>query len=309
MSISRPSPWLDWGLRLALGTGVGHWLIPRYLGRRLTRAHRRRLRQTPSHLGLSWEPLSCQTGEGYRLAGWVVSPDQAKATVVMFHGMKRNREVTLSRTAFLVAAGYRCVAFDHRAHGESQGQRSSFGYHEAGDVAAVLSLVRQRWPNQPHASLGISMGAAALCFASEHSRQCQALILESLYPDILAAWAKRMPAYRCPSLSRLTPSLIRRCEQILQARFEDVAPSRRIADLAPTPLLILTGEHDHLAPPEEAQALFAARRGPGEMWIAPGARHNDVCEVGGQAYCEILLGFLDRWVLSKTAESRSERAA
>ena len=104
------------------------------------------------------------------------------------------------------------------------------------DVAAVLSLVRQRWPEQPHAALGMSMGAAALCIAADESRHCHALILEGLYPDILAAWAKRLPRYRCPSLARITPALIRRCEEVLGARFEDVAPRERIARLAPAPL-------------------------------------------------------------------------
>ena len=34
---------------------------------------------------------------------------------------------------------------EHRLHGESGGRKSSFGYHEGRDVAAVLNLVRDRW--------------------------------------------------------------------------------------------------------------------------------------------------------------------
>ena len=104
--------------------------------------------------------------DGLRLAGWVVTPSRPRATVVICHGVRSNREATLGRIAFLTAAGYRCVAFDHRAHGASPGKRTSFGYHEARDVAAIHALARGAWPRQPCAALGISMGAAALCFAA-----------------------------------------------------------------------------------------------------------------------------------------------
>src|SRR5207245_2525664 len=113
---------------------------------------------TPSDYGLSWEPLHCLTADNLRLAGWVVSPAQPRGTVVLFHGVRRSRVNTLSRTAFLVAAGYRCVAFDHRAHGESNGRRTSYGFYERYDVVAVPDLARHPWPDLPLALLGRPMG-------------------------------------------------------------------------------------------------------------------------------------------------------
>jgi len=58
--------------------------------------------------------------------------------VALFHGLRDNRGYLLGRTAFLAAAGYRCVAVDHRAPGETGGKRTSFGFYESRDVAAVL---------------------------------------------------------------------------------------------------------------------------------------------------------------------------
>src|SRR5205807_827090 len=111
-------------------------------------------------------------------------------------------------TAFLAEAGYRCVAFDHRAHGESDGKRTSFGYHERRDVAAVLALVRASWPAQPRAVLGLSMGAAALCYAAEHVRGFNAVILESLYHDIASAFANRINSTYPASFRRLTRGVL-----------------------------------------------------------------------------------------------------
>src|SRR5439155_19498212 len=101
---------------------------------------------TPAALGLDWGPLACRTSDGLLLKGWGVAPPAPRATVALFHGLRQNRAQALDRMALLVRAGYRCVAFDHRAHGESGGRRTSFGFREARDVTAVLDLVADRWP-------------------------------------------------------------------------------------------------------------------------------------------------------------------
>ena len=51
---------------------------------------------------------------------------------------------------------------------------------------------------------------------------------------------------------------------------------------------------DLLAPPADTRRLWATYVGPGEHWLVPGAGHNDVCEVSGDAYRWRVLDFLDR---------------
>src|SRR4051794_4985553 len=109
---SRPplqESWLaDMLSGLALATGVGYVAAAYTMSRWLTRASPRRLQRTPTEYGLPWEPLECRTADGLRLAGWVVTPARPRATVLLFHGIRENREQTLDRTAFLAVAGYRC---------------------------------------------------------------------------------------------------------------------------------------------------------------------------------------------------------
>ena len=80
---------------LATVSGVGYLATAYTISRWLTRGAPGRLPETPSDRGLGWEPLECRSGDGYRLAGWVVSPPGPRGTVVMFHGLRSNRQVLL----------------------------------------------------------------------------------------------------------------------------------------------------------------------------------------------------------------------
>ncbi len=283
-------------IRLGLRTRAGRLAALHLFARWLTRPMRQRILRTPSDLALAWEPFACRSEDGYRLRGWVVSPPAPRATVLLFHGIRNTREQTLSRLTFLVPAGYRCLAVDHRGHGESQGRRATFGYTERHDVQAVLGHALERWPGSPMAAVGLSMGAAALCYgAADFRRHFRAIVLESLYHDIVTAFMNRLRLGQYPPFVRsLAGDILRQCERQVGAPAQRLTPADHIADFAPTPLLFVTGTADQHSTPDEAERLFARRRGPAELLLVPGADHHDVCETGGEAYRRHLLAFLGR---------------
>jgi alpha-beta hydrolase superfamily lysophospholipase len=297
---TRPTGLRDVLARLALSSGVGYAAAAYTASRWLTHPTPGKPQQTPADHGLVWDRLECRTADRHRLIGWVITPQVPRATVVLFHGVHHNREQTLGRSLFLTAAGYRCVAFDHRAHGESTGRRTSFGYHESRDVAAVLDLVRQTWPRQPYVGLGISMGAAALCFAADAVRGCAAVVLESLYHDVASAFASRLAGYP-PWFQRLSRGAVWVTERRLGLRLAQVTPAEHIGRLAPAPVLLVTGADDPHAPPGDARRLWECCRGPRELCVVPHAGHRNLLETGGQLYQQRVLEFLDRWVLASRA--------
>ncbi len=262
----------------------------------LTRAARGGPARTPADFGLTWEPFACFAADGVRLAGWVVAPAAPVGTVALFHGVHAGREQTLGHVRFLAPAGYRCVAIDHRAHGESGGRHTSFGYHEARDVAAVLAEVRRRWPDGPLAVLAVSMGAAAVCYAADAVRGCDAVILEGLYHDIDTAFANRLRDGYPLQFRLLAPGLLRLTEARLGLRRSWLRPSEHIGRLAPTAVLLLTGENDKRATPDEARRLFERCGEPRQLWVVPGAGHGDLCESGGESYRQRVLTFFGRWM-------------
>ena len=65
-------------------------------------------------------------------------------------------------------------------------------------------------------------------------------------------------------------------------------------DKLKAPLLIIHGAQDEIIPVEMGRRLFAAARDPKELYIIPGAHHNDTYLVGGPAYFERLKSFIDQ---------------
>ena len=265
----------------------------------LTRPTRSKPTRTPSEHGLAWIPAECLTADGIRLVGWVLDPPASRATVVLHHGLRANREQILDRAAIFARAGYRCVAFDHRGHGESAGGYTSFGYHEGRDAGAVLKFVRERWPDQPCAAVGLSMGAAAICFAAEQTSHYDALVLESLYHDIASAFTARLTTMYPIWFRPLVRGIVWITERRLGVRLASVVPAEFVGKLAPAPVLLLTGTDDDHADPSSVKRLFERCGEPRELWLVPGAHHADVLEVAGKAYEERVLEFFERRLFTR----------
>jgi len=279
---------------LAMTSGIGYVATAYAVSRWLTRPSPGNPGAPPVADGLTCVDLECRTEDGLRLAGWLVSPPDPRGTVALFHGLRGNRGKILDRIAFLTAAGYRCVAFDHRGHGRSAGRCTSFGFHESRDVSAVVALIDERWPAQPRAALGISMGAAAVCFAAAGTTRWSAVILESLYHDLASAFQARVGNSFPPWFQRFSRGVIWVTERRLGLRLPELAPIDHVPHLAPAPVLLLTGSEDPHAPPEDVGKLFGNCRGPSEFFLIPGADHDDVFERGGAFYQEIVRSFLQR---------------
>jgi alpha-beta hydrolase superfamily lysophospholipase len=293
--------WSSLLMALVIGTGVGYVIATYLASRWLTRSRKRPPRETPTDYGLAFDTLTCTTADGLRLVGWLVEPPSPRGTVALFHGLRCTRDLVLERMAILARAGYRCVAFDHRAHGQSQGRTTSFGYYEGRDVAAVLDLVKKRWPAQPRIALGISMGAAAICFAAEWVRGADAVVLESMYHDILGAFTTRVSAGFPRWFGWLSRGIIWVTERRLALRLADLTPADHIGRLAPAPVLLITGTEDSHATPDDARRLFERCRGPRELVLVNGAAHTDLLEVAGTMYAERVLGFLERCIPAAVA--------
>ena len=216
--------------------------------------------------------------------------------IVICHGVGANRSDFTELAVSLSKRGYVVLLFDFRAHGESEGSRTSLGYHEQKDIVAALDLLKAR-PDIDTGHIGIygfSMGGSAAILAAAQTKAFRAVVVDSAFTSLRDQARDAITGfYHLPSFPFL-PLAIMGYQLYFQASVDSVSPVRVIGKVAPTPVLIIAGEGDALIPAENGRRLFAAAQEPKELWIIPNADHGATMVAAGGAYEKRVGEFFDR---------------
>jgi alpha-beta hydrolase superfamily lysophospholipase len=274
------------GLLAGLGLGLG---LDWEAGSLLTAPHQGRM-ERPSNLEYTVESVAFPSASGALVQGWLIPAPDARGTVILMHGVRADRRTLLNRVPFLHAAGYAALLFDFQAHGETSGKQITFGYLESLDATAAVAFIRQKHPGEKIAVLGISMGGAAALLA-QPPLAANALIVESVYPTLEQAVADRLIVRFGPWGKYGAPLLTWQLKPRLGIGLEDLRPIRA-AERITTHKFFLAGSADRLTTLPESQALYDAAAGPKQLWVVPGARHEDLHEYAPVEYERQVLAFL-----------------
>lgn len=222
------------------------------------------------------------------VAGWFVM-GQGRGAVLLLHGVRADRTQMLGRARLLQAAGYSVLLIDLPAHGESSGERVTFGAREGAGVSAALRYLQERLPEERVGVLGVSLGAASLVL-SRPSPPPSAVILESMYPSITEAVANRL-VMRLGSIGHLVaPLLLWQLPMLSGITAEQLRPLAAISELR-TPLLIAAGTDDRHTTWLETERIFSAANEPKELWAVRGAAHVDLHSYDPATYKARILTF------------------
>lgn len=235
--------------------------------------------------------VSVPSGTGQPLAGWFAPGRPGHGAVLLLHGIRSDRRALAARMTMLARSGMAVLAIDFRSHGESAGKAITLGHLESRDVVGALAWLRGTVPDERIGAIGLSMGGAALLLAKP-TAPVDAMVLESVYPDIDSAIANRMTSVLGPRLGPAFTPLFTAIGMGLTGL--DPSQLRPIEALAHYrgPVLILGGALDRATPPSETQALYAAAPGPKALWLVEGAGHVDLAVAAGSDYEERVPAFL-----------------
>jgi alpha-beta hydrolase superfamily lysophospholipase len=119
---------------------------------------KRPITSTPAN---PYQAFQVTTFDGVALEGWYVPKQNAKGTVILFHGHGGNRSGVVNEADAFNNFGYNVCMVDFRAHGNSQGNTCTIGYRESADVKAAYDYVTVK--GEKNIILwGISLGAATI---------------------------------------------------------------------------------------------------------------------------------------------------
>ncbi len=226
--------------------------------------------------------------------GWLARGTHGGDVVVLVHSIRSNRVEMLSRAKFLNARGYGVLLIDLQAHGETPGQRITFGARESEDVEAAVTFLQENFPSARIAAIGVSLGAAAIVLA-QRALKLDAVVLESLHPTIEEAVENRLRLHLGEFGTSLSPLLLSQLSFRLNLSPSELNPITRIGDLN-APVLLISGTDDRHTTVAEAERLFAAARQPKELWIVPGGGHSNMHAYAGKQYENRILDFLERYM-------------
>ncbi|MBT8447156.1 MAG: alpha/beta fold hydrolase, partial [Gammaproteobacteria bacterium] len=222
------------------------------------------------------------------VAAWYGSNGQAENAVLLLHSVRATRREMVPRAQFLLAAGFAVLLIDMQAHGETPGARIGFGYEESRDVLDAVAFLRKRHGNI--GIIGMSLGGAAAIFASG-SLEVEAVIAEAVYSDLATAAENRLRIHLGPVGPPLAPLLLWQLGARLERPIEILSPAAAVADLK-APLLVIAGELDERTTLSDSMELYNNAREPKELWVVPGAKHQNYHEYARADYERLVLQFL-----------------
>lgn len=236
------------------------------------------------------------------VAGWEVPGRPGLGAVLLLHGIRADRRDMVERARWLKRNGFAVLLIDLPAHGETAGERITFGVEESVAVRAALARMRSDFRGERIGVIGESLGAASLVLAQPEPPP-DAVVLESMFPTIEEAVADRLALHLGPWARSMAPLLLWQLPARLGVRPEQIHPIESLA-LLHAPVLVAGGSRDRNTRREETERIFAAANPPKELWIVEGAQHQDLYAFDRAAYEAKVLPFLQRYLGGDAAAGR-----
>jgi fermentation-respiration switch protein FrsA (DUF1100 family) len=234
------------------------------------------------------------TSESDFIVGWIIRGEARLGAVLLLHGVRANRLEMLERAKFLARAGYSVLLIDLPGHGESSGEKISFGARESAGVAVAMNYLHRELPGERIGVIGVSLGAASLVL-SQPQPAPDAVVLESMYPTIEEATEDRLAIRFGAAGAKLAPLLYWQLRLQIGVSAKDLRPIDKIAALG-CPLLIASGTKDRHTTWSESQRIYSAALAPKELWAVEGAAHVDLYRYAPAEYERRILEFFSRYI-------------
>ena len=256
-------------LLLALGGAAMGALTARSLTRRAAA-------RAPEPPPPGWEAISLTSTDGTRLGGWLRRGDAGAPCVLALHGNGSSR-TGLRAVLDVLSEDDTCVlALSLRAHGDSEGEVNDFGWSAARDVRAGIDFLRQELPERRRFIFGTSLGAAAALYAAKDTGTLvDGYALESPYRDLETAVRNRLRMRLGPVAPLAFVTLWPWGSLALPVDPALLRPVDAVRHVpASVPVLLLAGERDAHATPEEVEAIAASVPGPVRLERFANAAHG-----------------------------------
>ncbi|MDP6455085.1 MAG: alpha/beta fold hydrolase [SAR202 cluster bacterium] len=277
---------------LVMYAGVGYLIAAGVTG-----AEREDLEDSLAAHGIAFEDVDFESRTGdVSLNGWYVAGQPSSPTIIFVHGIgsQRTGDLMTEFAATLYGEGFGFLMFDLRAHGLSEGDKTTGGYHERFDVLGAFDYLQTRGiaPGKIGV-LGLSMGAGTSAMTAAEESAITALVLDSPYA-VASELIAQETARKTPFPEWLVPMFIPMAKMWADLLYDiDVnamAPEKVVSQLG-YPIMVIYGTGDTRIPVDHGQRVFDAAPQGSVLWAVEGSDHLDAYIEHPDDYAERVIGY------------------
>ena len=224
------------------------------------------------------KPLTAVAYDGKLLSGFLVPCDNARATIILFHGWRSSWKLDFcSVFEYYNSLGLNIIAVDERAHGESEGQFITFGIRERHDVLTWVTYAAQLLgEDEPIFIDGVSMGATTVLMAADFDfpanlrgiiADCGFISPYTIMDSVIMRANPHLP--RKPILW-----LLNIFTQLFAGFSLNEHSTLQALRVTKYPVLMVHGTADSFVPYEMSQLGYDACTGDKELILVEGAEHG-----------------------------------
>ena len=251
-----------------------------------------------SHYDVSWYDACEKTDytisgyDGYVLHAQLLScPSGGSRYVILSHGYTDNRLGSLKYARLYLDAGFNCILYDLRGHGENEKAICTYSILESRDLAAVIRDTKKRFGQDITLGLhGESLGAATSVAVLAYEQGLAFVTADCGFADIRNVLRGAVRHMHLPSPVVSIASLA--CRLRYGYFFGEMRPVGALRGNT-VPILFLHGEEDDFILPENSEQMHRAASGYSELHTIPGAGHAQSVLVSPELYRQYLYGFLE----------------
>lgn len=284
-----------------IGTGVTFIVIANSVVSSMTNLRIVKSEHLLSDFALEGESITVTTEDNVIINAYVIENPQAKANVIILHGMHGMDATSLFPYAkFIYDAGYTPICVDFRAHGNSGGEIIGLGYLETQDILAVIDYIKQNTAlkTKPIVLYGLSMGGSAAINTASLSTDIDGVIVVSPYMSYQAQVYDYM--LKDGASEVFIKSFMPAINTVLRFKLginpNNNTPEKSISQFD-TPILLIHGEKDSQTAVYHSEKLYELSSSQDkELIVVTDADHlivEDVLSENGQNYTNIIIDWLE----------------
>jgi fermentation-respiration switch protein FrsA (DUF1100 family) len=245
---------------------------------------------------LKKENIVITTADNLKLYGIYIKGDEKyNRTIIIVHGITASHSVSIKYAEMFIKKGWNVLIYDHRRHGDSEGDYTSYGYYEKFDLDLWVNWVKEREPEAKLIGLhGESMGAATVLQYASINKYVDFIIADCGYSDLYKLLKIRM---REDYHFLLTPLIQLTSLRVLRKAKFKIKKVKPIEDIkySDIPTLFIHGTEDKYVPTFMGEAMYRAKKNNKKLYLAEKAAHACSIDVDKVRYEKEVFDFIEEY--------------